>query len=83
MTLNLTPEVVAYAKEQVAIEQFYEQSDTVTAQHVLYNEFIEETKWKGLPKILFYILLNETFGFPNLKDADNNLGYALKLIKHG
>jgi len=80
MTLTLTPEVIEYAKNEVKVETHFEASDIVIAQHILYNMFLENTKWKGLPKLIFYILLNQTYGLPHLKDADGYLGYALKII---
>lgn len=75
--MTLTPEVVEYAKKEVGIEQFYEKAETATPKHILFKEFTEQTKWKGLPKVIYYILMDELF--PQAKAADGNLGYMAKL----
>jgi len=76
----LSPEVVDMAKKEVDISQYYEPSEECTAQHILFKEFIETSKWKNLPKIIFYILLGEVYGQPIHKDKDGNLGFKIKLI---
>jgi hypothetical protein len=80
-TMALSPELIEYAKKEVHIVSFFEKSDEVTANHILYQQFIESSKWKGLPKIIFYILMSDVYGQPHLKDKKGLLGYALKIIK--
>ena len=75
----LTPELIAHAKKEVQIEQYLEPQDEVTAQHILFDDFVLKTKWKGLPKIIFYFLLNEIYKPPVLKDPKGYLGYPLKV----
>lgn len=77
-TLTLTPEVIEYAKKEVDIVQFYEASEICTAQDILYDDFIKNTKWKGLPKVIFYILLGEAYGQPFEKNANGLLGFKIK-----
>jgi hypothetical protein len=73
----LTPELIEHAKKEVQIEQYFQKSETATAKHILFKEFTEGTKWKGLPKIIFYILMDELYG--QAKAADGNLGYLVTL----
>jgi hypothetical protein len=75
----LTPEVIEHAKKEVAIEQYFQHADTPTAKHILFQEFIEKTKWKGLPKVVFYILMDSLY--PVDKAVDGNLGYKCKLTQ--
>ena len=75
----LSPEVVDMAKKEVAIEQYYEPAEECTAQHILFKDFITATKWKRLPKVIFYILLGNAYNPPIDKDKDGNLGYKIKL----
>lgn len=77
--MNLTPEIVEHAKKEVNITPYYEPSDECTAQHTLFKDFTDATKWKGLPKIIFYILLGDAYGQPHHKDANSNLGFKIKL----
>jgi hypothetical protein len=78
--MTLTPEVIEFAKKEVNLSAYYRKCDTVTAQHILFKNFTEGTKWGGLPKLIFYILLNDTFGMPRLKDANGDLGYGIELM---
>jgi len=73
--LNLSPDVIEMAKRDVAIEQYYTPANDATPKHVLFKEFVDKTKWKGLPKIVYYILMDELY--PIKKAADGNLGYCV------
>ena len=77
--MTLSPEVIEMAKKEVDIAKYYEPSEECTAQHILFKDFIAATKWKGLPKVIFYILLGDTYGQPVHKDHENNLGFKIKL----
>lgn len=77
--MTLTPDVIEMAKKEVDLEKFYEPSEECTAQHILFKDFVEATKWKGLPKVIFYILLGEIYGQPIHKDKDGYLGFKIKL----
>lgn len=59
------------------IKDCFEKSEKVTAKHILFNQFIEYIK-KPLPKLIFYILMDEIFGVCNGKDESGNLGYHLQ-----
>lgn len=71
----LSPEVIEHAKKEVAIEQYYNPCETATAKHILYKEFVEKSKWKGLPKVIFYILMDGLY--PVKTAADGNFGYCV------
>jgi hypothetical protein len=77
IAMILTRELIEYAKKEVQISQILSKGEKVIAQHILYEQFIEKTKWKSLPKLIFYILLEEEFGAPYLKDSNGDLGYSL------
>jgi len=57
------------------IQEMFDQSEEVTASHLLFQAFQEEVP--GLPKLMFYIILEEIYGGPNGKDKNGNLGYHL------
>ncbi len=53
----------------------FDESEEVTANHILFRAFHDEVP--QLPKIFFYIIMEEIYGPPNGKDAAGNLGYHL------
>lgn len=57
------------------IRQCFEQSEEVTANHILFRDFHEEVPM--LHKLFFYIVMQEIFGPPNRKDKEGHLGYHL------
>lgn len=57
------------------ITECFDQSEAVIANHILFQSFHEEVP--NLPKIFFYIIMEELYGAPNGKDAQGNLGYHL------
>lgn len=66
------------------INQCFEKSDTIRAQHLLWDDFRKErtdVKDRGLYKIAFYIWLDENeLGAKYGKDENGNIGYGLKYI---
>lgn len=80
-TLHLTRELIAYAKKEVDLKSLLTPSEKVTANHILFQQFIEGTKWKGLPKVIFYIIVAEEFGAMAGKDEKGFFGYRLQLIQ--
>lgn len=60
------------------LKECFEVSDKVTAKHILFEQLIEVIK-VPLPKVIFYILMDEMYGFGNGKDEKGNLGYSLKI----
>jgi len=77
----LSPELIERAKSEMQIEQYFQPSDICIPKHELFKQFIEGTKWKGLPKIIFYILMDDIFASAISKAPCGNLGYSLELIK--
>lgn len=75
----LSPELIEHAKEEVNIQQYFIVSEVCIPKHLLYKEFTEKTKWKGLPKLIFYILMDDLYPNSISKAADGNLGYCLEL----
>jgi hypothetical protein len=75
----LTPEAIEYCKNELQIQNDFEPSETVTANHLLFEQWQQKTKRFKLPKMIFYIIMDETYGASNVKDADGNLGRALKV----
>lgn len=55
-------------------------SDTITAQDDLYNDYCMAIANNGIPKLIFYIILNETYGHPRGNDSKGNAGYYLKVV---
>jgi len=58
----------------------YEPAEIVTASHILYKDFIANTKWKSVPKVVYYIVMNNAYGEAFEKDAAGLLGRRLKLV---
>lgn len=77
----LTPELIEHAKKEINIQQYFIRSKTFTAKHILFQKFVESTKWKGLPKVIFYILMDELYPRSIGKAECGNLGYCLELIE--
>lgn len=76
----LSPEVIELAKKEVNIQQYFARSEKCTPKHLLFKEFTEKTKWKGLPKLIFYILMDELYPNSIAKAPDGNLGYCLEIV---
>jgi hypothetical protein len=75
----LTAELIEHAKQDVDIKQYFLPSETCTPKHLLFKEFIEGTKWKGLPKVIFYIIMDDEYPQSIGKAVNGDLGYFLKL----
>ena len=59
------------------ITECFEKSEKVTAKHILAKEFTDYLD-KPLPKVIFYIVMNQLFGQCDGKDENGNLGYHLR-----
>jgi len=70
---------VAHGFSFKPLNECFETSDKVTAKHILFQQFIEQIK-KPLPKVIFYILMDEMYSSTIGKDEQGNLGYALTLV---
>lgn len=77
--MTLTPEVIEMAEKELDVKSLYEASENVTASHILFQYFIENTKWKGLPKFIYYIIMDNAFGQAFEKDENGLLGRRLSL----
>lgn len=95
-TIQLSPGLVAAYKELLTnpkkngfdfrpITECFREIETVTPKHELFNVYIEYLQ-KPLPKVIFYIIMDELYG--NLTgramDAEGKsgyLGYKLEFIK--
>jgi hypothetical protein len=49
-----------------------------TAKHILFKKYLARIQ-KPLPKIFFYIVMDELYADKIVKCSDGNLGYKLKL----
>ncbi len=77
----LSPELIEHAKKEINMQQYFIRSKEFTPKHLLFKKFIEGTKWKGLPKIIFYIIMDELYPRSIGKAKCGNLGYSLDLIE--
>lgn len=74
----LTPKLVDHARNMIGIKQYFQPSEVAIPKHILFQEFVEKTKWKGTPKVIFYILMDESF--TQSKAPDGNLGYNVSWV---
>lgn len=85
--MQLTPELVAAYKEALQhpeklqldfrpIEECFVNSETVTANHVLAQQYLDYTA-KGIPKVIFYIIMQQLYGMPMWNDPEGHAGYYL------
>lgn len=77
--MTLSPEVIEMAEKELDVKSHYIPADEVTANHILYKLFIDGTKWKGVPKLIYYIVMDNTFGMSWEKDKDGFLGRRIIL----
>lgn len=86
-TITLCPESVAAYKELMtnpkgnginmpALHECFQVTTKATPKHILFNQYIELIK-KPLPKVFFYIIMDELHEV--VKCDDGNLGYNLKI----
>jgi hypothetical protein len=83
MNIPICKETVAMAKECLLsgksfkpFDQLFIPSESVTAKHELYNEFVNKTGCL-IPKIFIYIVMDDLFGVAQEKDEKGNFGYKL------
>jgi hypothetical protein len=67
------------AKAMEALEKYFEPSEKVTAQHVLYNTFVKEYG-ALINKFSMYVMFQTAWGSPTGKDEKGDLGYHKKTI---
>ena len=64
---------------QDLLSNYFEPSETVTAQHILYENFVKE-HGRLITKFQCYLTWHEAWGNPELKDEAGNLGYKMKVL---
>lgn len=77
--MTLSPEMIEHAKKEINIQQYFIRSEVCTPKHLLFKEFTEKTKWANLPKIIFYILMDELYPRSIAKAPNGDLGYLLEI----
>jgi hypothetical protein len=90
-TIQLSPGLVAAYKELLTnpekngfdfrpITECFREIETVTPKHILYERYLEYLQ-KPLPKVIFYIIMDELYRHLIVKDEETKyLGYRLKFI---
>ena len=93
-TITLCPESVSAYKELMtnpkangldmpSLAECFEEAESGTAKHILFKEYLERIGNKPLPKVFFYIVMDELHSNKIVKCADGNIGYKLKLTSVG
>lgn len=84
----LCPESVAAYKELMLtpekhgitippLKECFIDSNEGTPKHILFNEYLTKIDNRPLPKIFFYIVMDDLYRI--VKCSDGNLGYAVKI----
>lgn len=73
--MYLTPEVIEEATKCICKESFVP-TEEVIPQHILFNQFHEH--YPNFPKLIFYIVIDNLFGFAVEKAENKDLGRRLK-----
>lgn len=90
-TIQLTPELIdryqswltdpkAHNLPFEALHECFEVADTVTAKHILAEQYIKRINRK-IPKIIIYVIMDREFGECDGKDENGFLGYDLRLTE--
>lgn len=85
--MTLTPQTIDAYKQILSnpskhgfnfkpLNECFSKSETVTAQHILFDSYVGYIA-KPLPKVVFYIIMQEIHGQPFEKDEKGCLGYRL------
>lgn len=90
--MNLTPQAVDVYKQLMTnpnehgffdykpLAECFEECEEVTPKHILFESYKAYLK-RDLPKVIFYIIMDELYGKLIAKDErTGNLGYKLKLV---
>ena len=91
--IMLTPEAVSAYKTLMtkpkengldipSLDKCFIDAEEGTAKHILFKEYLDRIQ-KPLPKVFFYIIMDELYANKIVKCADGNLGYKLKLSAVG
>lgn len=87
--MELNPESVNAYKELMtnpkengldipSLDECFEIAEVATAKHILYESYLNKIN-KPLPKVFFYIIMDELYFKLIEKAPDGNLGYKLTL----
>lgn len=68
-------ELIDILEEKINVSKIFVESETITAKHELFKSFQKD--YPNIPKIIFYILMQNKFGFGDGKDINNDIGYYL------
>lgn len=63
------------------LEECFEPSETVTAQHILFNDYLAECP--AVPKLFFYIAMEKVYGRALFINAEGDLGFKLQFKPEG
>ena len=88
--MELTPQAIGAYKELLSnpskhgfsfkpLKDYFEESETVTAKHILFDQLLLSIR-VPLPKVVFYILMDEMYGGTIGKDESGYVGYHLKFV---
>lgn len=82
--MNITPEIINELIKQIGPVNLYEPSEAVTPKHIMYGEFVKQTGHKHIPKLVYYIIMDQVFLASTGKADSGELGYKLQLktIQH-
>lgn len=71
-----------YGLEFRPLKECFESSDQVTPKHILFEQYIEYLQ-KPLPKVIFYIIMDEVYGnlIGRKDEKPKDLGYKLTFKK--
>jgi len=61
-----------------ALEECFDEFEEGTPKHILYQQYIDKIQ-KPLPKVFFYIIMDELYFKKITKCPDGNLGYKFKI----
>lgn len=61
-----------------SLDECFEEAGEATAKHILFQQYIDVIQ-KPLPKVFFYIIMDELYPKQIDKAADGCLGYKLKI----
>lgn len=76
---NQEQEPTIQEKLRTALAKYFEPAEDVTAQHILYKQFVEEYG-QIISKFDCYLSWVKAWGNPYLKDANGDLGFKMKVI---
>lgn len=88
-TISLNPESVAAYKELLTnpaanklpfkvLSEIFKESDVCIPKHILFKQYIDRIK-APLPKIMFYIIMDDVYAARIAKAETGELGYKLEL----